>query len=88
MELDRNARGVLRKMYDYGYIGGKHTAVDNLQKSFPKDERGNVKVSVKFLIRMDLIIPKPTGYGMHCSLNPRRLEDIEKLIEDDEENDD
>ena len=31
---------------------------------------------------------KTNRYGMHCSLNPRRLEDIEKLIEDDEENDD
>ena len=69
-------------MYFYGYIGGKHTSVDNLQKSFPKHERGNVKEAVKVLIKANLIIPKSTGYGQHCSLNPRMIDEIEKMIEE------
>ncbi|MCA2004110.1 MAG: hypothetical protein LDL06_05040 [Candidatus Nitrosotenuis sp.] len=82
MKLDSFAISILRKMYFYGYIGGKHTSTDNLQKSFPKHERGNVKVAVKTLIKANLIIPKSTGYGQHCSLNPRMIDEIEKLIEE------
>lgn len=81
MELDAFAIGILRKMYFYGYIGGKHTSIDNLQKSFPKHERGNIKELVKDLIKTGLIIPKSTGYGQHCSLNKERIKEIEELIE-------
>jgi len=67
----------------YGYIGGRHTSIDNLQKSFPKHERGDVKNVVKRLIKENLIIPKSTRSGLHCSLNPQRIPDIEKIIEED-----
>jgi len=82
MKFDSFAIQILRKMYFYGYIGGKHTSVDNLQKSFPKHERGDVKGAVKVLIKANLIIPKSTGYGQHCSLNPRMIDEIEKMIEE------
>ena len=82
MKLDSFAIQILRKMYFYGYIGGKHTSVDNLQKSFPKHERGDVKEAVKVLIKTNLIIPKSTGYGQHCSLNPRMIDEIEKMVEE------
>lgn len=82
MKLDSFAIDILRKMYFYGYIGGKHTPIDNLQKSFPKHERGNIKGAVKNLIKSNLIIQKSTGYGHHCSLNPRMINEIEKLIEE------
>lgn len=80
MEIDSFAIGILRKMYIYGYIGGKHTSIDNLQKSFPKHERGDAKGAVKVLMKYNLIIPKSTGYGQHCSLNPRMIDEIERLI--------
>lgn len=81
MKLDSFAIDILRKMYFYGYIGGKHTSIDNLQKSFPKHERGNVKEVIKDLIKINLIIQKSTGYGRHCSLNSRMIDKIEKMIE-------
>ena len=84
MAFDNLAIGVLRKMFMYGYIGGKHTSIDNLQKSFPKHERGNVKGVVKDLIKANLIIPKPTGYGLHCSLNPEKIQEISEIIQDTE----
>lgn len=81
MSIGPFAVGVLRKMYFYGYIGGRHTSVDNLQKSFPKHERGDVKDAVKTLIKANLVILKSTGYGQHCSLNPRMIDEIERLVE-------
>lgn len=80
MKIDSFAIGILRKMYIYGYIGGKHTSIDNLQKSFPKHERGDTKGAVKVLMKYNLIILKSTGYGQHYSLNPRIIDEIEKLI--------
>lgn len=78
--MDAITTNILRKMYLYGYIGGKHTSVDNIQKSFPKHERGNVKKGIKSLVRANLIILKSTGYGQHCSLNPRMIDEIERQI--------
>jgi hypothetical protein len=81
MKIDSFTIGVLRKMYFYGYIGGKHTSIDNLQKSFPKHERGDVKEAVRNLIKLNLIIMKSTGYGQHCSLDAKMILEIERLIE-------
>ena len=84
MKHDRISRGVLRKMFNYGYIGEKHTAIDDLPRSFPKDQRGDVKKTVKKLIKEGLVIPKKTGYGEHCSLNHLRIDEIMKLIGNDD----
>lgn len=68
------------KLLEHGYIGGRHTAIENLAKGFPKHERGNIARVAKGLIRDGLIIPKPTSYGMHVSLNPARIKEIEDII--------
>ena len=81
MQHNKYSIGVLRKMFMYGYIGGRHTAVDSLQKNFPKHERGDINKIVKKLIKAGYIIPKSTSYGLHCSLNKNRIPEIEKLIE-------
>ena len=72
---------VLRKMFHYGYVGKRHTSLDNLQKGFPKHERGNVSKAVKALIKGSYIVVKPTGYGQHCSLNVQKIDEIRSMIE-------
>ena len=81
VKLDSFSINILRKMYFYRHIGGKHTSIDNLQKSFPKHERGNVSGAIKVLVKSNLVILKSTGYGKHCSLNPKMIYEVEKLIE-------
>ncbi len=73
-------RQILRKMYYDGYVGARHTSVDNLQKGFPKHERGNANDAAQKLIRQNLIIPKSTSYGKHCSLNHNEIKEIKRLI--------
>jgi hypothetical protein len=34
------------------------------------------------LIKKGLIIPKPTGYGVHISLNQHKLAEVEEIIRD------
>ena len=61
-------------------IGHRHTSVDNLQKGFPKHWHGDIKKSNRTLRKCNLIIKKPTGYGTHCSLNPKMIDEVERII--------
>jgi hypothetical protein len=71
---------VLRKMFDYGYIGAKHTSADNIPKGFPKHERGEVKEALKKLVKKGLVNSHPTSYGMEVSLNSARIGEIRALL--------
>jgi hypothetical protein len=62
-------------------IGGKHTAIENLKKGFPKHMSGEVKDEVHRLIKTGFILPKPTSYGMQVSFNPRMIDEIKKILE-------
>lgn len=73
---------VLRKMYTHGYIGKRHTSLDNLQKGFPKHERGSVGKAVAKLVKKNYIVMKSTGYGQHCSLNTKRIMEILARIDE------
>lgn len=72
---------ILFSLYRGGYIGGQHTSVDDACKGFPKHERGAVKKAVNKLIKKGFLIKKNAGYGLHVSLNPRKREEIEEIIE-------
>ena len=67
--------------YD-GYIGGRHTSIDNVIKGFRKSDKGDAKDALNDLIRWNLIIPKNASYGKQVSLNHDRIQEIEKIIRD------
>ena len=71
---------ILRKMVRHNYWGGKHTAFDNIPKGFPKHLWKEVKKEIKQLIREGFIAKKPTGYGLHVSLNIQMKAEIERII--------
>ncbi|MBI2080012.1 hypothetical protein HYT84_04555 [Candidatus Micrarchaeota archaeon] len=71
---------LMRKLAKHGYWGGRHTSFDNLHKGFPKHLSKDVKGVANDLIKENLLIPKPTSYGLHVSLNPRMKEIIEQVI--------
>lgn len=76
---------ILHKLYWRGCWGGKHTAFENLKKGFKPKELGRkglrrVDDLAKELIREGYIIPKPTSYGLQVSLNPRRANDIRRIV--------
>jgi len=57
-----------------------HTAIENLEKGFPKHLRGNVKELVNELIKEGFILPKRTNYGVQVSLNFEKKEEIYRYI--------
>ena len=73
---------ILRKMFRLRVIGGKHTAVEHLTKGLPKHTISEAKNAVKELIKDGFILSKPTSYGMQVSLNPEKIDEIIKIIEE------
>ena len=76
---------ILFKLHKRGNWGASHTAFDNLQKGFKDSDLGRhgakrIDKLGRDLIRQGWIIPKPTGYGLQISLNPRESQAILELM--------
>jgi len=72
---------IVKKLFQHGYIGRRHTDIENLKKGLPGHVKGDAKEAAKELIKEDILIPKPTSYGLHVSLNPRKREEIDKYLQ-------
>ena len=79
VEQEEMIRSLLRKLVYLGKWGGNHTSMDNLPKGFPKHLRGEIKEMAKELIKKEMLISKPTSYGVEISLNPKKKKEIEEL---------
>lgn len=62
--------------------GNSHTAFDNLKKGFKPKDAELVEKAAEDLIKENLLFRKPTGYGLHVSLNHNRAQEIKKIISD------
>ena len=71
---------ILENLLEKHIIGEKHTSADNAQKCLPKHMRGEAKKALKNLIREGYVVPKITSYGLEVSLNPRRMAEICRLV--------
>lgn len=72
---------ILRKLFRRRIIGGKHTAIEHITKGLPKHAVGEAKNAVNELIKEELILSKSTFYGLHVSLNPEKIDEISRIIE-------
>ena len=82
MELSDIERALLRKLYYGRYIGHRHTSETSAVRGFPRHLRGEAKAALRRLIRLDLVWLYPSTGERHVSLNPRRIEEIRRLVED------
>lgn len=73
---------ILKKLRRRDNWGNSHTAFDDLPRGFPKDLRGSVKDIADDLVKEGLLLEKPTGYGRHVSLDPRRKAEIDRIIKE------
>ena len=67
--------------------GGSHTTYENMFRQFKSEALGkaglkNAKNVGEELMREGFIIKKPTHYGLQVSLNPKKADEIKKLIKD------
>jgi len=83
MNIDRNQLKalILDKLSRHTYWGGRHTAFENLQKGVPSHLKNEMKEAGRELLKEGYLIAKPTFYGLHVSLNPRRKDVINEFID-------
>ena len=76
------AKALIRRLLRKPNIGAAHTDADWVTR-IRGDLRGQAKRVLKDLIKQGLILAKKTPYGsgLHVSLNPRMLNEINKILQ-------
>ena len=72
---------ILHKLTRFGKFEASHTAIENLQKGFPKDLIGRAKDLIRELKKEGILTPKRTSYGEQVSINLSRKEKVMEYIE-------
>lgn len=74
---------IVRKLYRQRTWFHKHTNINNLPKGLSNKLRisKEVKKAIKELLKEQILLSKPTHYGLEVSLNPKKLKEIEELID-------
>ncbi len=89
MLTDDEIKGrIIRKLFRRGNWGASHTSFENLKKGFTQRDtgkQGSKKVDKmgESLIKENLILSKPTGYGLEVSLNPKMIDRIQEYLEEE-----
>jgi len=63
-------------------IGAKHTHYDTLKLGFPKHLGKEIENAINELVHDNILLLKPTNYGLQVSLNTQRLSEVDKLIKE------
>lgn len=78
MWTDDEIKGkILHKLTRFGKFEASHTAIEHLQKGFPKDIVGRVKDMIKELNKENILLVKHASYGEQVSIN---LDMIDKVM--------
>jgi len=61
----------------------KHTNINNLPKGLSNELRVSkqVKKVIEDLLKEQILLSKPTHYGLEVSLNPKKIREIEELAD-------
>ena len=79
-------RFILRKLLNFGKVGGSHTSVFNLSKSLPNHIRSNrkgqkaIKQAIKQLINIGFLLSKQSTNEQHVSINPRKIKELKEFL--------
>lgn len=77
MWTDNEIKGkILHKLTRFGKFEASHTAIEHLQKGFPKDIVGRVKDMIKELKKENILLVKHTSYGEHVSINLDQMDSV------------
>ena len=74
---------IVRKLYRQRVWVHKHTNIHNLPKGLSNELRNSkeVKKAIKELLNEQILLSKPTHYGLEVSLNSKKIRVIEELAE-------
>ncbi len=79
---DEEIKGkILHKLARFGKFEHSHTAVEHLQKGFPKDLAGRAKEMIQELKKEGILRTKPTNYGEQVSINVEKTDEAMNYID-------
>lgn len=72
---------IVRKLYRKKMWLHKHTSINNLHKGLSNELRVSkeVRKAIEELLSEQILLSKPTHYGLEVSLNPKKIREIEEL---------
>ena len=76
---------ILYKLAKHGYFHGRHTAFDNIAKSFKPQRLGKLGHKrignlANELIKEGFILKKPTSYGLHVCLSSEKSKEMKEFV--------
>ena len=73
---------IVRKLYRHRMWLHKHTSIHNLPKGLPSSLKVSkeVRKAIDELLKEQILLSKPTHYGLEVSLSPKKIKEIEELI--------
>ncbi|MBI1973472.1 hypothetical protein HYS54_01540 [Candidatus Micrarchaeota archaeon] len=74
------AKVLLSRMLKELYIGDHQALEENLTKFFPRDKRGLAKDAVELIKRRGFVLTKHKHYGVHVSINPQKVANVEEFL--------
>jgi cell division protein FtsL len=74
---------IVRKLYRKRMWLHKHTNIHNLPKGLSNElsVSREVKKAVDDLLKEQILLSKPTHYGLEISLNSKKIKEIEELVQ-------
>lgn len=79
-EIKLARKNILEKMVRKRIIGGKHIDLEFLYKWGNHNNLETGKEAAEQLIRENIVLWHPTSYGKQCSLNPRKIGEVEQEL--------
>jgi hypothetical protein len=80
-EARRRLRASLRRLLRHGKIGAAHTRLDNVLRGAAGDVRGSMKDAALALLACGVFRRKPTLNGLHISIEPKRVPEVQRFVE-------
>jgi len=81
MQYNDLEKTLLERMLTDNRIGGRHLGEQDVCRGLPSHVKGGVSKALKKLIKNGLVNHHPTSYGMQYSLNPIRIDEIQRILE-------
>lgn len=81
MEYSDLEKTLLRKMLFDSRIGARHIGEQSICRGIPSHAKGGVSKALKKLIKERLVKNHPTSYGMQYSLEPSKIDEIQRILE-------
>ena len=81
-EEDEIKKFILRKLIRRRYWQHKHTSIHNLSKGMSDRLRQSkhLKKAVTNMLKENILLSKPTHYGLEISLNIKKKKEIEEFV--------